>query len=383
MAIHSDMQGPCPTGFHVPTNTEWQNVYTIWTTLWWSSSGAVALGAALKLPFAGCRQGSSGSVVQSDFSWNFWSCTYRNDDKSYYLYIDSEWMITPQSYSYWASYGYSIRPFRDSPVTPTANWAKLYGTSIAAGWIFWDSLSWLISLSGDWTTWITMMDKNLWATTVRNSWDTLSEANCGKFYQRWNNYWFPRTWTLSDITTTRVNASTYWPGNYYSSSTFIKRASSPYRWDSSNNQNLRWWVSQGAWRDPLTHWEIGTWHMEYVNDDYSAMQWPAPAWFHVPLTTEWKAVYDIRKALGWWSSDWTNFWITLKLPFAGNRNRTDSNVSLRGSSGLYWSSSRYTTNYAYDLNFSYNGFVNPSNSSNRAYGQSVRCLQVIDEVAEL
>lgn len=86
------------------------------------------------------------------------------------------------------------------------------------------------------------MDKNLWATTVWNSGDTLSEANCWKYYQRWNNYWFPRTWTVT-TSSTQVDASTYWPWNYYSSSTFITRSSSPYRWDTTDNWNLRWWVT--------------------------------------------------------------------------------------------------------------------------------------------
>jgi hypothetical protein len=31
-----------------------------------------------------------------------------------------------------------------------------------------------------------------------------------------------------------------------------------------------------------------------------ATQWPAPDGFHVPLTTEWQAVRNIRIALGGW-----------------------------------------------------------------------------------
>ena len=83
------------------------------------------------------------------------------------------------------------------------------------------------------------MDKNLWATTVWNSWDTLSEANCWKYYQRWNNYWFPRTWTVT-TSSTQVDASTYWPWNYYSSNTFIIYS---WAWDSTGNGNLWWWVT--------------------------------------------------------------------------------------------------------------------------------------------
>ena len=92
------------------------------------------------------------------------------------------------------------------------------------------------------TTRITIADKNLWATTVWNNWDTLSEANCWKYYQRWNNYWFPFTWSVT-TSSTKVDASSYWPWNYYSRNVFVTIATSPYSWDSSNNQDLRWWVT--------------------------------------------------------------------------------------------------------------------------------------------
>ena len=53
-----------------------------------------------------------------------------------------------------------------------------------------------------------------------------------------------------------------------------------------------------------------------------------------------------------------------------------------GSSGNYWSASP-GDNYAYSLFFYEDGDVNPSNKYGRAaLGRSVRCLQVIDDVAE-
>ena len=37
--IVSDMQWPCPDGFHVPLLSERQNVYNAWISLWaWTSS---------------------------------------------------------------------------------------------------------------------------------------------------------------------------------------------------------------------------------------------------------------------------------------------------------------------------------------------------------
>lgn len=86
-----------------------------------------------------------------------------------------------------------------------------------------------------------MMDKNLWATTVYNNWDTLTEANMGYMYQWWNNYWFPSTWTISNTSSTHVDASAYWPTNPYSSDTFITWGSD---WSSVQNDDL-WWDTTG------------------------------------------------------------------------------------------------------------------------------------------
>ena len=63
---------------------------------------------------------------------------------------------------------------------------------------------------------------------------------------------------------------------------------------------------------------------------------------------------------------------SLFFPAAGYR----SGVSLyyRGSDGYYWSSSRNSAASSYDLSFN-SGRVNPSGTSNRFYGFSVRAVQ--------
>ena len=242
LIVHSDMQWPCPDGFHVPLSSEWQAVYNIWTALGGWSSDWTNFGIALKLPFAGYRYYSSAGVNDQGSNGYYWSSSRSSTNRAYYLSFDSTALI-PQNSSVRA-YGFSVRCFKNSSVIPTSSWTKLYWTSIESWWIFWNSTAWLISLSGDWQSWITIMDKNLWATTVWNSWDTLSEANCGKYYQWWNNYGFPRTWDITNQSTTQVDASTYWPWNYYSSDTFIKYS---WRWDTTDNWNLWWWVTQWTW----------------------------------------------------------------------------------------------------------------------------------------
>ena len=90
------------------------------------------------------------------------------------------------------------------------------------------------------------MDKNLWATTVYNDWDTLTESNMGYMYQWWNNYWFPSIWTISNTSSTQVDASAYWPNTdnwYYSSDTFIIWSND---WSSVINVDL-WWNTTGTY----------------------------------------------------------------------------------------------------------------------------------------
>ena len=238
---YSAMRWPCPEGLHIPIYTEWIAVKTVWTTLWGWDSDWTNFGIALKLPFAGCRGSESVDIYGQGSYGAYWSSSRSDADSAYYLAFRSTG-FNPQSNNDRA-YSFSVRCFKDSPVVPTSSWTKLYWISIEAGGIFWSSDLWLISLSSNWTTWITIADKNLWATTVWNNWDTLSEANCGKYFQRWNNYWFPRTWTITNTSWDMVDASDNWPWNYYSSDTFITRNESPYRWDSSDNGNLWWWVT--------------------------------------------------------------------------------------------------------------------------------------------
>lgn len=236
--INFATQWPAPDGFHVPLNTERQAVRDIRVALGGGSSDWTNFWIALKLPFAGTRSYSSADVGYQGSRGYYWSSSRSSANGAYTLYFNSTALYPQDARAH--AYGFSVRCFKNTPTIPTSSWTKLYWTSIENWWIFWSSTDWLISLSSDWQTWITIQDKNLWATTVWNSWDTLSGTNCWKYYQRWNNYWFPRTWSVT-TSSTQVDASAYWPWNYYSSSTFITRSSSPYGWDSTDNWNLWWW----------------------------------------------------------------------------------------------------------------------------------------------
>ena len=366
---YSAMQWPCPSGFHVPLNTEWQTVYNIWTALWGWSSAWTNFWIALKLPFAGYRLSSNSKTSYQGSNGYYWSSRRYNADSAYNLRFGSSSFYTQTNY--YRAYSLSVRWFKNSPVVPTSSWTKLYWTSIEAGWIFWSSSEWLISLSRNWQTWITIADKNLWATTVWNNGDTLSEANCWKYYQRWNNYWFPRTWGVT-TSSVQVNASTYWPWNYYNSSTFITYN---WRWDTTDNWNLWWWVTWVVHKadTDIKKVYLGTTKVRPIIN--FATQWPAPSGFHVPLNTERQDVYNVWIALGWSSSAWTGFWIALKLPLAGYRSYSNASVYAQGTDGYYWSSSHYDYDYAYFLRQSKTYNLKPQAYDPYAQGYSVRCFK--------
>lgn len=245
---YSAMRWPCPEWFHIPSKSDFDTLGGIFATLASAFSFTVNLASVqnyLLMPDAwmlGFRDGRRSNywIVQYrlcqsfDSSSDSYPATFMADSQNGVRRDTMDWYP-------WSS-GKPIRPLKDVPVEPDSSWTCIVGISGGRG-IFHNATLWLISYSSDWANRYTMADKNLWATVVYNTWDTLSEANCGKFYQWWNNYWFSFTGP-STTTTTPVDASTYWPWNYYSGSTFILPGSTySYKRDTSWNQNLRWWVT--------------------------------------------------------------------------------------------------------------------------------------------
>ena len=227
---------------------------------------------------------------------------------------------------------------------------------ITTAWIYHNATKWVISLSSDWTNWITIADKNLWATQVYNDWDTLSESNCGKYYQWWNNYGFPWTWSVTKSNTV-VDASWYWPWNYYSSSTFIIGSNQgyAYMWDSSYNDNLWWWV---------------TWTNE-------AMQWPCSNWYHIPTNTEWQTIYTIWNSFGLrTTSNTSNTKVYLKLPRAWYRDNVGNAANTwwwNVATAYYWSSMPVlASNTAYSLFISSSTIYQQYSGGYRCYWYSIR-----------
>jgi len=172
------------------------------------------------------------------------------------------------------------------------------------------------------------MDRNLGASQVATS--STDAAAYGDLYQ-WGRAADGHEKRDSGTTSTLSDTDTPGHGDYILFSN---------DWRSSKNDNL--W--QGV---------------DGVNN-------PCPAGFRVPTAAEWEAEIDN----GGLTNSAGAFGSPLILPVAGYRNRVGGSLSTVGSSGFYWSSSVDGSN-ARSLRF------NSSNanmlSSNRAYGNSVRC----------
>lgn len=198
---------------------------------------------------------------------------------------------------------------------------------VTTPWIYHSSDLWLISLSSDWTTWLTISDKNLWATTVWNNGDTNTLANCWYFYQRWNCYGFDRTHIKKiSKSTSAVSASWYWPWNYYTNSIFRYQMRER---DTSDNKDLWGWQTN-------------------TNE---SKRWPCDEWYHIPTFNERGDLITIGTTIGTWTtSQPANFKQYLKLPWC---KRLDGwNCSLVSTDEWvwsYWQSRYYYDDHTYAL----------------------------------
>ena len=276
----SDMKWPCPKGYHVPISSERQNLVNILFSSLHLSSSAGTLETYLLLPRAWERYANYANIRERWSHGYYWSADRSNDPTSqaYYLLFFNGGVLASGSSKFiweWSP----VRAFKNTPAIPDNTWNILYDWSSIAtwAWVFHNPTLWLISASWDWTTRVTIADKNLWATTVYTVGDTLSETNCGYFYQWWNCYWFAGDGNIQKTSATAVTTTWYWPWNYYSSDTFITKSA----WDSSENFNLWWAQTHWTWQDCTRNVISAT------DTTYSAWTWLTLNWttFNVDTTT--------------------------------------------------------------------------------------------------
>lgn len=245
---YSAMRGPCPEGFHIPLYSELNELIETLSTHFGLSLSGTEMWDYLKMPFSGKRWGDDWNISWVSTEWNYWTCSRNPAFTPYYFYSLKINSTEARFYSGWPNSWFSIRPFKDEPVVPDNSWTRIYYPDVLVWgeWIYWNSSLWLITIvyrKNAQTQYMTIADKNLWATVVYNTWDTLTANNCGGYFQWWNCYMFSFAWTETAERVT-VDITGYWPWNYYYGNTFAIY----YIWFTGNSQaatvrayNLRWW----------------------------------------------------------------------------------------------------------------------------------------------
>ena len=240
----------------------------------------------------------------------------------------------------------------------------------------------------DWTDTITILDRNLWATTA---WTWCEDPNWLNsciwwdptywyHFQWWNNHWFKwcdlsgSTYNCSDTITSsavnwQVNATTisYDPANqvYYESGAFYKGYDG--NWLNDNSKVDLWWWGMTDSTDTTYSLSDDTWKVNL--DTVTSRQWPCPEWFHVPSRWE----LDKLRNLMWNSA--SDIHTKLLIPFAGWRDPYDALAYNLGVYANLWSSSPISASNSFSRYFYLLVYVDLDITyHSRADANSVRCF---------
>ena len=99
------VNNPCPPGYRLPTAAEWEEERLSWS----SNDAAGAFASPLKLPVAGSRIYSSGSLDAVGFHGRYWSSTVDGFTSRYLLFYNTNSAVI----NFYRANGYSVRCLKD------------------------------------------------------------------------------------------------------------------------------------------------------------------------------------------------------------------------------------------------------------------------------
>ena len=106
----SGVNNPCPTGYRIPTDSEWENERLSWVQAPVSSTNNAtgAFASPLKLPKAGYREWKSGSIFILSPSGKYWSSNVNGNNSKLLIFTDNATSDAFVQTNY-RSFGYSVR----------------------------------------------------------------------------------------------------------------------------------------------------------------------------------------------------------------------------------------------------------------------------------
>lgn len=102
----SGINNPCPQGYRIPTEAEWNTEINSWST----KNAAGAFASPLKLVLAGYKSSSDGLTSAVFYEGVYWSSTVNGDFYGRFLYLNANSVAT---YNGQRAEGYSIRCIKD------------------------------------------------------------------------------------------------------------------------------------------------------------------------------------------------------------------------------------------------------------------------------
>ena len=262
-----------------------------------------------------------GGVANGAWGWSWYVYTQSTEasvpssyDKNsdYYLKEASTkwWWETFESVDWWTETGHTWNWYAKIEIT----WwhESINPTYITSPGAYHNPDLWLISISTDWENWITISDKNVWATVA----DPEDTDSYWDIFQYWNIHHFAWDWSWWTVTVRNEvpDLTGYEGGNLYS--------------DDKYRTNIDWnAANKNLWK-PIAFQNL-----------LSLQKGPCDKWFHVPSAEEWTAMMNAILELEWEEAEFSYDLISRYLLIAHPNSRKWDGVFYSSNTSIYFTNS--------------------------------------------